>query len=223
VLERLRHRNKGIVYITEDCFGPAGDWAGRPGWQQIADCVTGVAWAQGRFMGLSEPVVPPFPMSDYGTGCMGAIAALTGLLKRATQGGSWLGRTSLCQYDVFLMSLGLYSEAQQAMIRRVHDGDFFELRHADSVDEVSARALRSIRRAYPELFADGGGDVGGERKGGVTQRARSRGFGGEEICWVRSAVSLEGIRVGFERASRPNGFDAPTWDGWEVERELIDG
>lgn len=30
-------------------------------------------------MSLSEPVVPPFPVSDYGTGCIGAIAALLGL------------------------------------------------------------------------------------------------------------------------------------------------
>ena len=61
-------RGKGIVYVAEDCFGHVGEWKGRPGWQQIADCVSGVAWAQGEFMGLTEPVIPPFPMSDYGTG-----------------------------------------------------------------------------------------------------------------------------------------------------------
>lgn len=32
-------RGKGIVYVSEDCFGYEGEWAGRPGWQQIADCV----------------------------------------------------------------------------------------------------------------------------------------------------------------------------------------
>jgi crotonobetainyl-CoA:carnitine CoA-transferase CaiB-like acyl-CoA transferase len=32
-------RGKGIVYVNENCFGYVGDWAGRPGWQQIADCV----------------------------------------------------------------------------------------------------------------------------------------------------------------------------------------
>lgn len=182
--------------------------------------MTGVAWAQGNFMGLTEPVVPPFPMSDHGAGCMGAIAALTGLFRRATQGGSWLGRTSLCQYDVFIMGLGLYPEAQQAIIRCAHDADFFELRHADSVDEVSARALKSVARVHPELFTNGGTGADGEPTE-ITQRARSRGFGGEEICWVRSAVSVEGIRVGFERASRPNGFDLPTWEGWEVEDEVL--
>lgn len=32
-------RGKGIVYVNENCFGYVGEWADRPGWQQIADCV----------------------------------------------------------------------------------------------------------------------------------------------------------------------------------------
>ncbi|PBP24348.1 putative CAIB/BAIF family enzyme, partial [Diplocarpon rosae] len=171
-------REKGIIYVAEDCFGDKGDMAGRAGWQQIADCWTGLAWAQGQFMGLDEPVVPPFPMSDYGTGCMGAIAALTALYRRATEGGSWIGRTSLCQYDVFLLRLGLYDEDVQQRVRKEHDTEFFELRHADSVDEVGGRALKSMRR---------------------------------------------GLRVGFDRASRPNGYDRPTWEEWEIEENVVEG
>lgn len=33
-------RGKGIVYVNENCFGYEGEWASRPGWQQIADCVS---------------------------------------------------------------------------------------------------------------------------------------------------------------------------------------
>lgn len=211
IVELVKGRGKGIVYVSEDCFGYEGEWAGRPGWQQIADCVTGVAWAQGEFMGLNEPVVPPFPMSDYGTGCMGAIAVLTGLYKRATEGGSWVGRTSLCQYDVFLLGLGLYGEDIQERIRQEHDKEFFDLRHADSVDEVGGRALRSMKRVHPELFDKH-----------LMQTAFSKGFK-EDITWCRSPVSIEGLRVGFDRASRPNGFDPPSWEGWEVEENVVDG
>ena len=32
-----KKRGKGIVYVSENCFG-YGKWAERPGWQQIADC-----------------------------------------------------------------------------------------------------------------------------------------------------------------------------------------
>lgn len=33
-------RGKGVVYVNENCFGYEGEWAGRAGWQQIADCVS---------------------------------------------------------------------------------------------------------------------------------------------------------------------------------------
>lgn len=33
-------RGRGYVYVNENCFGYQGEWAGRPGWQQIADCVS---------------------------------------------------------------------------------------------------------------------------------------------------------------------------------------
>ncbi|TGO57115.1 hypothetical protein BCON_0069g00090 [Botryotinia convoluta] len=211
IVKLISGRGKGIVYVSEDCFGYQGEWAGRPGWQQIADCVTGVAWAQGEFMGLNEPVVPPFPMSDYGTGCMGAIAALVGLFRRAKEGGSWRGTTSLCQYDVFLLGLGLYGDDVKEKVRKDHDDHFFDLRHADSVDEVGGRALKSMRRAHPELFDEKN-----------MQKTFSKGFG-EEIKWCRSPVSIEGIRVGFERASRPNGYDKPTWENWEIEKEVVEG
>ena len=54
--ELARSRNKGIIYISESCFGalppsstePADSELRRrslqPGWQQIANCVTGLAW-----------------------------------------------------------------------------------------------------------------------------------------------------------------------------------
>lgn len=211
IVKLISGRGKGIVYVSEDCFGYQGEWAGRPGWQQIADCVTGVAWAQGEFMGLNEPVVPPFPMSDYGTGCMGAIAALVGLFRRAKEGGSWRGTTSLCQYDVFLLGLGLYGDDIKEKVRKDHDDHFFDLRHADSVDEVGGRALKSMKRAHPELFDEKN-----------MQKTFSKGFD-EEIRWCRSPVSIEGLRVGFERASRPNGYDKPTWEDWEIEKKVVEG
>jgi crotonobetainyl-CoA:carnitine CoA-transferase CaiB-like acyl-CoA transferase len=103
-------RGKGIIYVNENCFGYAGEWASRPGWQQIADCVSGVAWGQGLAMGIDEPMVPPFPMSDYGTGIMGAIVALQGIYYRAVKGGSWWGGVSLVGYDMFLFKLGMYPD-----------------------------------------------------------------------------------------------------------------
>lgn len=229
-------RGKGFVYVAEDCFGGTGispatydtqsrlerhsrapkfEWSSRPGWQQIADCVTGVAWAQGVFMGLAEPVVPPFPMSDYGTGALGSLAALTALYNRAVHGGTWVCRTSLCQYDIFLQKLGLYPDHVQDAIRLAHGGGnisdadgFFALRHADSVDEVGKRAFASMKRVSPRLFGDE-----------MINEAWSEGFKGV-VRWPKEAMKVDGVRIGHVRGSRPNGADEATWQGWEVDAEI---
>jgi crotonobetainyl-CoA:carnitine CoA-transferase CaiB-like acyl-CoA transferase len=209
IVELTKHRGRGIVYVAEDCFGHVGEWARRPGWQQIADCVTGVAWAQGQFMGLDEPVVPPFPMSDYGTGCMGTIAALTGLYKRALYGGSYHGTTSLCQYDLYLLRLEPYNEALLQDLRQMHNPEFFDLRHNDSVDEVGKRALKTVRKNHPELFDDI-----------HFHESFSLGFNAP-VKFVKPVGSVEGIWNGFRRCSRPNGFDAPTWKNWETDSDML--
>jgi hypothetical protein len=209
LLEIAKQRGRGFVYVAENCFGHVGPWMSRPGWQQIADCVTGVAWAQGLAMGLKEPVVPPFPMSDYGTGCMGTIAALVGLFKRAKLGGSYLGTTSLVQYDIYLLQLGLYDDQTMANLRGQHDDEFFGLRHNDSVDEVGKRALKTMRRTHPELFE--------ERH---MQECYSRGFEAN-VKTIKPVIDIEGYWNGFLRSSRPNGFDQPTWEGWEVDLEML--
>lgn len=209
IVEQTQRRQRGIVYVAEDCFGHVGPWSSRPGWQQIADCVTGVAWEQGLGMGLNEPVVPPFPMSDYGTGCMGTIAALVGLYKRAKLGGSYLATTSLCQYDIFLLELGVYDKQMMRKLREEHNKDFFELRHHDSVDEVGKRALATMRKVHPELFEDR-----------HMQECFSKGFNAN-VKTVRPVTEIESYWNGFLRSSRPNGFDKPTWDDWEVDEDML--
>ncbi|KAK3340413.1 CoA-transferase family III domain-containing protein [Neurospora tetraspora] len=208
--------NRGFVYVAEDCFGgtgvPGAEWAGRRGWQQIADCVTGVAWAQGQFMGLeNEPSVPPMPMSDYGTGALGCVAAMAGLYQRETKGGSWMCRTSLCQYDIFLLKLGLLPQQEQERLRNIFTGPFFKLRHYDSVDKVSGEALKAMQRAYPHL-------LGPE----LMLKAKSMGFNGKEIRWPKEAIEVDGLLIQHERASRPNGFDRPGWEGWETDLIMDD-
>jgi hypothetical protein len=204
-----QRRNRGMVYVSENCFGHVGEWAGRPGWQQIADCVTGVAWLHGKFMGLDEPVIPPFPMSDYGTGCMGTIAALTGLLNRAKYGGSYYATTSLCQYDIYLIQLGLYPQEVLQQLRDAHDAAFYELRHNDSVDEVGKRALASMRRLHPQLFTDQ-----------HMLECWSEAYQGP-VKVVRPVVDMEGTWNGFMRMSRPNGNDRASWSNWEIDEAMI--
>lgn len=201
-------RGKGYVYVSENCFGYHGPWAERPGWQQIADCASGVAWAQGEFLGKEYPVVPPFPMSDYGTGCQGAIAALTGLYRRARQGGSWWGKVSLLQYDLLLFRVGMYERGvKEGLLERFGGGVLRDLRYYDSVDHIGHTCLELIEREHPELF--------GEE---FQERWYSEKYGCE-ISVVKPVAEIDGLNIGFERSSRPNGSDEATWDFGEDEAD----
>lgn len=196
-----KKRGKGYVYVSENCFGYHGPWAHRAGWQQIADCASGVAWAQGEFLGHDYPVVPPFPMSDYGTGCQGAIAALTGLYQRALKGGSYHGKVSLLQYDLLLFQVGMYSKQQQEKLLERFGGDTLRsLKYYDSVDHIGHTCLDLIEREHPELF-------GNE----FQERWYSEKYGCE-ISVVKPVAEIEGLDVGFVRSSRPNGSDEATWN-----------
>ncbi|KAK4996174.1 hypothetical protein LTR66_004147 [Elasticomyces elasticus] len=193
-------RGKGLIYVNENCFGYTGQWADRPGWQQIADCASGLAWAQGYFMGLDEPTVPPFPISDYGTGCIGAITALTGLYNRATNGGSWHGKASLLQYDLLLFKAGQYSEEVQYQLRAQCSAEFLSMRHNHSVDDISRSALMMLKKNDPELFQDSNFETW-----------YSKGYGAN-VRVVKPVVDISGIEIGFQRGSRPNGTDEASWD-----------
>ncbi|KZT22465.1 CoA-transferase family III [Neolentinus lepideus HHB14362 ss-1] len=96
-------RGKGFVVVSENTYGHEGPWAWRPGFQQIADVVSGLAWETGEACGQDAPIVPCWPITDYSTGLMGAIAVLQGLIKRSRVGGSWHAPVSLLQYVVSLL------------------------------------------------------------------------------------------------------------------------
>ncbi len=104
-------------------------------------------------MDFDEPVISPFPMSEYGTGCAGSI-------KRATEGGSWWGGVSLVADDIFLLNLGLYPPEMVAELKKNYRDAGFHgkgeggLRHSGSVDEIGRRALATMRKISPRFFDD---------------------------------------------------------------------
>lgn len=161
-------------------------------------------------MGLSEPVIPPFPISDYGTGVMGAVAALTGIYQRTANGGSWHGKVSLMQYDLLLFRVGLYDADVQERLRNKQAKDFFKLRHNHSVDQVSGTVIHQMREQYPWLF-----DESLYREGWT-----SKGWGAY-VSVINPVVAIEGLEMSFKRASRPNGTDKPGWKFVEEDTRLL--
>ncbi|OOQ89765.1 hypothetical protein PEBR_06483 [Penicillium brasilianum] len=112
MLSRAAERNKGIIYIDENCYGPDGPFAERPGWQQIGDAASGTSYVIGKSLGLEEghSVLPPLPVSDMTTGIVGALAALMAIRDRAVKGGSYHVVSSLVAADTIALEeeIGLY-------------------------------------------------------------------------------------------------------------------
>ncbi|KAJ3955334.1 hypothetical protein N0V92_008136 [Colletotrichum tropicale] len=115
LLKMAGERGHGIVYVSENCFGPDGYYAERPGWQQIADAAAGSAYVTGKSLNLShnEAVLPSLPISDMSTGVLGAVGAMLGLKRRAVEGGSYYSHASLTGVNAYALTeeVGLYPEA----------------------------------------------------------------------------------------------------------------
>lgn len=167
-------------------------------------------------MGQTNPVVPPFPISDYGTGCMGAIAALTGLYHRAKTGGSYHGKASLMHYDLLLFAMGQYPDDVQDELHKAQPPEFFKLRHCDSVDRISSTVLKSMQQRFPHLYKPAGEQSEGRKP--LTELWSSRAYGAD-IEVVTPVAVVMGVDNRFVRASRPNGFDRATWEDFNVVEE----
>ena len=94
-VEELTRRNRNLICVEENCYGFRGPWVERRGWEQLAQSCTGLA----RLHSADKPrlaLVPAY-LNDYGTGYLGALGAIAALIRRATEGGSWLVRVSLAK------------------------------------------------------------------------------------------------------------------------------
>lgn len=114
----LAHCSPGIIYCAVSCYGHHGPWAGRRGWEQLAQAATGLAFEQGAFVAAragsrreSVPALIPAAACDYITGYLGAAGVAAALLRRIREGGSWLVEISLCATAMWLQSLGKLAPA----------------------------------------------------------------------------------------------------------------
>ena len=111
--ERLAELRPGLVYVSENCYGPVGPWAERPGWEQLAQAATGMSQAEGEAIG-GPPQLAPAAVNDYTTGFLAAYGAMAALARRVREGGSWLVQTSLSQTSMWYRSLGQLTDFRGA-------------------------------------------------------------------------------------------------------------
>jgi len=92
----------GIIVVSINCYGHEGPWVARPGWEQLAQTVSGMAH---EHAGAEHPALVPAAVNDYITGYLGALGVMRALARRASEGGSWHVRVSLSRTAMWVMSI----------------------------------------------------------------------------------------------------------------------
>jgi crotonobetainyl-CoA:carnitine CoA-transferase CaiB-like acyl-CoA transferase len=98
--ETLKEVNPRLVYAGISGFGQTGPWALRPGYDLIAQAMSGVISATGHSHG--EPVKSGIPLGDLGAGMFAVYGILSALIARDKT-----GRGQLIDASLFEAALGL--------------------------------------------------------------------------------------------------------------------
>ncbi|KAJ5128297.1 CoA-transferase family III [Penicillium atrosanguineum] len=151
LLEMAAKRNKGIIYVDENAYGPDGPFHARPGWQQIGDAASGSSYVIGRSQGYEEgkSALPPLPVSDMITGIVGALAAMMAVRDRAIKGGSYHVTSSLVAADAISLDqeVGLYPlDVVEDTAKRL---DFPDTTPDQYVSEVLVSVVNGWKKALP--------------------------------------------------------------------------
>jgi crotonobetainyl-CoA:carnitine CoA-transferase CaiB-like acyl-CoA transferase len=143
----------GLVYVSINCYGHEGPWTRRPGWEQLAQAVTGIAHEQG---GAGGPRLLPAAATDYNTGYLAALGVMVALARRAREGGSFHVRASLAQTGMWLERMsrtdsageGLSAEQVRPFLVRSRTA-WGELSHLGPIVELSGTPARWERPTVP--------------------------------------------------------------------------
>jgi crotonobetainyl-CoA:carnitine CoA-transferase CaiB-like acyl-CoA transferase len=107
---QLAQTHPGLVHVSVTCYGSEGPWAQRGGFDMNGSAASGLMHIEG---GDGHPALPPTGMiNDFITGYMGALGAAAGLIKQATEGGSWHVTVNLTRTAMWYQTLGLVDPAQ---------------------------------------------------------------------------------------------------------------
>jgi len=100
--EEVASRKPGIVYVCLNAYDHGGEFSNRPGWESVAQAMTGMHLAQGS---QGRPASAAVFLNDYGTGYLGAFGTMIALREANRTGQSQLVLGSLARTASFLQSL----------------------------------------------------------------------------------------------------------------------
>ncbi len=157
-VDALAGLRPGIVYVSINCYGHTGPWADRPGWEQLAQSVSGIAEEGGR---PGDPSLVPLPMCDYTTGYLAAVGSMLALRRRTQEGGSYHVRVSLartamwvaaqarCPADEASNALADPQDIDAAAAMTVSETPFGRLHHLDPIVRMSETPPHWARTTVP--------------------------------------------------------------------------
>ncbi len=150
--EELHALRPGLIYTSINCYGHVGEWKQRPGWEQLAQTVTGIAHEHGG----EQPRLLPAAATDYTTGYLAALGVLIAMGRRAREGGSYHVRASLCQSGMWISSLGRSEERGPGVAPEVVEALLVEtetpygrLRHLGPILQLSETSPRWEKPTVP--------------------------------------------------------------------------
>ncbi len=104
----LAVRHPHLVVVRLSAWGTDGPWGRRRGFDSLVQAATGIAVACGDATpsGDIAPGVLPAQVLDHATGHLAAAAALRGLTRRRTEGGTWTAELALARTAARLLAAG---------------------------------------------------------------------------------------------------------------------
>ena len=92
--------------MSLSAYGHLGPWSGRRGFDSLVQNANGMNDAEAAAAGEDKPRPLPCQAIDHASGYLLAFGAMAALLRRATEGGSWLVRVSLAGTGEWIKRLG---------------------------------------------------------------------------------------------------------------------
>ncbi|HWQ28825.1 MAG TPA: CoA transferase [Dehalococcoidia bacterium] len=148
----LRARNPRLIYCDNTAFGRRGPWAHRPGYDIIAQAVTGLMTLEGKSLN-GVPQVNTLPAADYSTGlamAWGICAALyvrerTGVGQRVDT--TLLGSALAVQTSRFLSVEAVDAEPRANALARLN-----ELRANGASYEAQLEVIKNVRPVLGNIY-----------------------------------------------------------------------
>ena len=161
----LRALRPDLIYIDNTAWGRKGPWANRPGYDIIAQAVSGLMAADGKLdEGGSPGTITASPMADYGTGIAIAWAACAALYHREKTGEgqfieTTLLNTALAMQGMYGMDLPLCDALKYQKMAMVEELRAQGAPYAQVLEAHGAGGVPRVGNVYYRAYATKDGAV----------------------------------------------------------------